>query len=312
MASAASFCGLMLVLLVQLSAATSPQLRGPGHTQGSLISTKDAIAATDSEDGVASAEATIEEAEKQAANQEATDATATADSGTVPTPSKMTQTWSTRVGSRIEATDATATADSGTVSNNQEAATPKPHSSAKPKDAATRKVPAGRTRRGPQAIKVTIVSAKGLENQDARKRGMTDPFCICEVDKKGSEKVQTMALDGTQGVHWDHEGTIHNFAIHDVLTCSVYDQDALPTDSDRFLGKTTLRGVKVLPGGFEGELPLGGAGPDLAYLKLSIVPMATTERNSDSSSMEDAQATQEGEQDNTSEDDDSDSNDQDD
>jgi len=288
----ASFGGIMLLLLMQLSiAASSSQLRGPAKTHGSLLSTKDAKLTADenAEDGVESAEATIEEAEKLAASQ--------------------------------EVTENTGTADTGTDANIEETTKPKPASSSKPK------VLAGKTRNGHQGLEVTIVSARGLKNQDTKKRGMTDPFCICEVKGKRNAKVQTVPLDGTNGVHWDHVGTINSFTMHDVLTCSVYDKDALPTDSDRFLGKTTLKGVKVLPGGFNGELPLGSAGPEMAYLKLKIAPMAMVDSNSDAkSSMEDTE-TEEAEQesgedgkdssseddkDDSSEGDDSESNEQDD
>jgi len=218
------------------------KLRGGTPAHEALVAT--GTAAEDSEDGVESAEAAVKEAEEEASQQETSMET-----------SKETG----------ESTDDTQ-------------ALPAAIQTSKPKlpklSRNASRALAKRSVCGPRNIRLTIKGATGLRGEDEKARGLTDPYCVCEVQGKPTTKVQTMALDGFHGVHWDHSGEIADFLAHDAITCSVYDQDALASDPDYFLGRTTLVGAKLLSEGFKGDLPLKDAGIQSALLKLEVRPLA--------------------------------------
>jgi len=244
------------------SLQSTQKLRGNNPATQALVST--AVASEDSEDGVESAEATVKEAEMEASQQEAaTEISEDADNSTEkaavgqpPAPSAPLEIQPDKV-NKARAVTAAIQVSRPKLGTNASRALAK------------------RTFCGPRNIRLTIKGATGLKGEDAAARGVTDPYCVCQVQGKPRAKVQTMALDGLHGVHWDHDGEIEDFLAHDAITCSIYDQDALAADPDYFLGKTTLVGTTaLLSHGFKGEMHLKDAGVDSAVLKLEIVPLA--------------------------------------
>jgi len=250
---------------------STQKLRGNSPATETLVST--ATASEDSEDGVESAEATVKEAEMEAAQQEATaktsdgadDSTEQAAVGQPPAPSATLQTQPDKVN---KARAVTAEIQTSSPKFGKNASSPKFGKNAS-------RALAKRTFCGPRNIRLTIKGATGLKGEDASERGVTDPYCVCQVQGKPRAKVQTVALDGFHGVYWDHDGEIEDFLVHDAITCSIYDQDALASDPDYFLGRTDLVGTTaLLSNGFKGELHLKDAGVHSAVLKLEIMPLA--------------------------------------
>lgn len=292
---------------IELAVAHGHALRGPAPAKGVLLATKDtAISANEDEDGAASAEAIVAEAEQGAAKEEAQFEATDNGAGDAATAKEE--------GAEDAKAKALATAGPGKESTKAKAV-PRSHNEAalvneatKPKAAKKMsKAAARRARRGPRNIKVTIVGARGLKGEDGLPLGVSDPYCICKVEGKKKAKVQTMAIDGINGVHWEHEGEIQNFLARDSLSCSVYEQDGLP--GQNFLGKTTLKGKTILPKGFDGELPLQQTGKDSgAYLKLVVVPMAISDTDA-SDATDDAEDDDEDDDDSEGEDSDSDDDD---
>jgi len=236
---------------------SAQKLRGLNPPTESLVST--ATASEDSADGVESAEATVKEAEMEASQQEASQQEATTET------SEDTD----------DSTEQAASRQPPVPSVNNAGADVAAIQTSRPKLSknASRAL-AKRTLCGPRNMRLTIKGAAGLKGEDAKARGVTDPYCVCEVQGKPKARVETMALDGFSGVHWDHDGEIVDFLAHDAITCSVYDMDALASDPDYFLGRTTLVGTKLLSQGFKGELHLKDAGAPSAVLKLEVMPLA--------------------------------------
>jgi len=240
---------------------STQKLRGNGPATESLVST--ASAKEDSEDGVESAEATVKEAEMEASQQEA--ATAATDNSTSEDAGNSTS-------EEQAAADQPEDQEEDQVSQAKVVTAAIQTSRLKPSKNASRAL-AKRALCGPRNIRLSIKGATGLMGQDAEARGVTDPYCVCEVQGKPKARTETMALDGFHGVHWDHDGEIADFMAQDVITCSIYDQDALETDPDYFLGRTSLPGTTLLSRGFKGELHLKDAGVQSAMLKLEVVPL---------------------------------------
>jgi len=261
---------IMFALFAKLSSSTllrsTQKLRGPNPARQALVSTATATASEDSEDGIESAEAAVKEAEEEASQQETAvetpegtdDSTEQAVVGQPLAPNAAKKHVATQPDKVDKATSITAAIQ-----------TVKPWISKNASRALAKKSVCG-----PRTIRLAIKGATGLKGEDAKARGVTDPYCVCEVQGKLKTRVQTMALDGFHGVHWDHNGEIVDFLAHDVITCSVYDQDALAGDPDYFLGRATLVDTKLLTQGFKGELHLQDAGVHSAVLKLEVMPLA--------------------------------------
>jgi len=116
------------------------------------------------------------------------------------------------------------------------------------------------------ALEVKILGARGLRFSGGKEMGVTDPYCVCEIPGKPHAKVQTLALDGLHGVHWNHEGEIAEYAPGDKLRCSVFERDR----QDELLGRVVLAANRLLHG-FHGDLPLTKAGQgSSAYLRLAV------------------------------------------
>lgn len=203
-------------------------------------------------DGAASAEAVVEEAERLAAKEEATLSTS---------------------GNSASAAEDDASSDVDTSVRKQA-------SIAKSVVAVKKSTPsvAAKWQKGAQAhtgprVRVMIMSARGLKGSLAggvTSMGITDPYCVCEVLHKPHVRLQTLAIDGINGAHWNHAGSLASFVASDTLRFSIYEHDALK--DQRLLGSADLPIWRVGKGGFRGELPVAGAGKDgeSAFLKLVV------------------------------------------
>lgn len=144
-------------------------------------------------------------------------------------------------------------------------------------------------------LQVEITRARGLRFSDGKPAGVTDPYCICEIPGKPKAMVQTLAIDGLQGVHWNHKGEIAQYNPGDSLVCSVYDRDALPRES--FLGKVVLSSAQLMKG-FKGELGLTEAGKGVkAFIRLAAGRADALSKVKETVSEEDASEAEEGESD---------------
>merc|ERR1712048_684074 len=117
----------------------------------------------------------------------------------------------------------------------------------------------------PVPLRIKVVSARGLRNADFI--GKSDPYCICEVTGRPDSKFETVTIDGQLNPEWNHEADVVGYHVGDSLTFSVKDRDPLKPDDS--LGSVTLETDRFWDTGFDGELPLVGAGQE-AFLKIKI------------------------------------------
>jgi len=122
----------------------------------------------------------------------------------------------------------------------------------------------------PTALKVVIVSCKGLRNADWMPGwGSSDPYCICSIVGKPEQKFRTKAMQNTLSPIWNHHGQLSDFEPGDALEFKVFDKDLLKKDD--LLGSVTLPSDAFLYDGFSGELPLSNAGKDvLPFLRIRV------------------------------------------
>lgn len=100
---------------------------------------------------------------------------------------------------------------------------------------------------------LTIFRASGLRKGDAN--GTSDPYCLCKLVGKASEKVRTETVKKTLEPQWNESCIMHDYAEGDMLYFAVMDADPkLPQDD--FLGKATLSSEYFHKAGFVGSLPL--------------------------------------------------------
>jgi len=124
----------------------------------------------------------------------------------------------------------------------------------------------------PPPLKVVIVGARGLRNADWLCNGVSDPYCVCEIDGKPAVKIKTKTVANSLNPAWNHEGQLVGYTPRDSLTFSIYDSDI--GKSDDFLGRMTLPSSEFHPHGFDGEKPLRDAGKGVnAFLKIRIAPV---------------------------------------
>jgi hypothetical protein len=146
--------------------------------------------------------------------------------------------------------------------------------------------PRGRTetkkRRFCQHVQVAIISASGLAHVD--EEGDCDPYCVCRIPGKSPEddgnprrsmrsmrskgsKASSQALSAVDGCQieshvvprtrfptWRYTEEMTGYVEGDDLLFSVWDRDY--GKDDDFLAHVTLKGDKILPNGFVGELQL--------------------------------------------------------
>merc|ERR1740129_1328364 len=105
-------------------------------------------------------------------------------------------------------------------------------------------------------LKVKILGAEGLRNADYV--GKSDPYCVCRLPRKPDFSFQTKVVSNDLNPKWNAEFILEDFVGRDTLDLDVFDHDAFKQDD--FLGRATLRIEDILPNGFQGALPLSGAG----------------------------------------------------
>jgi len=105
-------------------------------------------------------------------------------------------------------------------------------------------------------LKVKIVGAAGLRNADYARK--SDPYCVCRLPRQSDFSFQTKVVSGDLNPKWNGEFIVEDFVSRDKLDLTVFDQDAL--NQDDVLGRATLKSEDILPNGFQGALPLSGAG----------------------------------------------------
>mmetsp|Transcript_26382 Transcript_26382/g.51709 ORF Transcript_26382/g.51709 Transcript_26382/m.51709 type:complete len:838 (-) Transcript_26382:175-2688(-) len=120
-------------------------------------------------------------------------------------------------------------------------------------------------------LKITIVGAKGLRDADPWLQGKSDPYCVCEILGKSTEKVQTEVINNVDDPTWDHSAQLTGYQPGDVLVFRIYDSDYKKPDD--LLGTFNMASDQFFPHGFDGEIPLSETGTRVpAQLKLKIAP----------------------------------------
>lgn len=119
-----------------------------------------------------------------------------------------------------------------------------------------------------KTLKVKIVSASGLKDEDYFMNGDSDPFCVCEIPGKPDSRVQTPVVEESLNPAFGQEFDIAGYENGDSLTFSIYDSDG---SESTLLGKTTVSSSAFTPNDFQGEVSLSddGGGPG-GHLKLEI------------------------------------------
>ncbi|CAE8676825.1 unnamed protein product [Polarella glacialis] len=124
-------------------------------------------------------------------------------------------------------------------------------------------------------LEVTIFSARGLRDADwFPGGGGSDPYCICEIQGKGTSKFQTKTIDNCNDPVWNKTSMLEDFCKGDDLLFTVYDKDV--GKADDLLGKVLLPGNQILDSkGFKGELKLMFTGATAksavdAYVKVGV------------------------------------------
>eukprot|EP00443_Scrippsiella_acuminata_P053132 CAMPEP_0115413128 /NCGR_PEP_ID=MMETSP0271-20121206/21913_1 /TAXON_ID=71861 /ORGANISM="Scrippsiella trochoidea, Strain CCMP3099" /LENGTH=287 /DNA_ID=CAMNT_0002837403 /DNA_START=51 /DNA_END=914 /DNA_ORIENTATION=+ len=122
----------------------------------------------------------------------------------------------------------------------------------------------------PTALKVVIVSCRGLRNADWMPGwGTSDPYCVCSIVGKRGQSFKTKVMQNTLNPIWNHHGELSGFAAGDTLEFKVFDQDF--GKKDDFLGEVSLSSDAFLQDGFSGEVPLANAGKDvLPFLRIRV------------------------------------------
>jgi len=118
------------------------------------------------------------------------------------------------------------------------------------------------------SLKITIVSAAGLESQDWL-GGRSDPYCSCQVPGKHSTFFKTETQLNNPSPTWNHDAVISEYEKGDSLQFDVLDKDFW---DDNLLGSAVLKGEQIYPGaGFIGALPLVfKGGPTAATLNVKV------------------------------------------
>lgn len=109
-------------------------------------------------------------------------------------------------------------------------------------------------RAGTQRVRVTIVGAKGIRNEEGASP-LCNSYCVCEVPGKKSTMFKTEVAADTSEPLWN---VPHEVACSpgDDLQLTVYDKEVWPRQDPR-LGRALLPSSEFFPHGFNGELPLG-------------------------------------------------------
>lgn len=103
-------------------------------------------------------------------------------------------------------------------------------------------------------VRVTIVSATGLRNTEAK----ADPYCVAEIPGKSGSRVYTQVLQDTNDPVWNKKFDME-FAKGDILKFVVLHKDSGSERNHEPLGQFTLTSWQVLHG-FDGECELMDAG----------------------------------------------------
>mmetsp|Transcript_25054 Transcript_25054/g.72070 ORF Transcript_25054/g.72070 Transcript_25054/m.72070 type:complete len:1187 (+) Transcript_25054:37-3597(+) len=110
-------------------------------------------------------------------------------------------------------------------------------------------------------LKVCILGARSLRNVDGQSGGLSDPYCVCEVEGKPHVRFQTRRIDDCLDPDWNEERELMNYKAGDTLKFSVKDKDF--GSKDEVLGVAMLPSSRFLQQGFDQEVPLtmpGGKG----------------------------------------------------
>ncbi|CAE8593594.1 unnamed protein product [Polarella glacialis] len=114
------------------------------------------------------------------------------------------------------------------------------------------------------ALRVTVVSAKGL--RDADWMGKSDPFCTCRIWTKEKPEFQTPVVKDDLSPVWNHESVIAEYSPGEPLELTVFDHD--DSGSHTKLGSVQLASAQFFPDGLHEEVKLAGGGKGLLMVKL--------------------------------------------
>jgi len=122
-----------------------------------------------------------------------------------------------------------------------------------------------------EPLKVLIKNALHLRNADWSLSGkdMSDPYCVCEVEKRPSCKFVTPVVRDNLNPVWNYEGVLAGYRDGDALRFTVWDKDTLKHDDK--LGVAVLRPDLFSANGFDGQVPLTDTGSkEKSSLNISV------------------------------------------
>lgn len=127
-----------------------------------------------------------------------------------------------------------------------------------------------------KAVEVCIVGARGLRDADSAMFGLSDAYCVCEVEGQPGSGFQTEEIKNSLNPRWNHTESIAGIFASDALLFTVWDTD--PMKPDDCLGSVRLSAGQFLHRAFEGSLPLQQAGKGAeATLQVRVAPTGIDE-----------------------------------
>jgi len=131
-------------------------------------------------------------------------------------------------------------------------------------------------------LRVTVISASGLENKDGFAAGKSDPYVICQIKEKTEKRssFQTPVINDNLNPYWNHHGQVAGLKKESVLEFQVFDKD---WTSSELLGKAEISAAEIYQQKTEGltrELSLiGDKGQDGGKLKVKFAKPITEEED---------------------------------
>jgi len=107
-----------------------------------------------------------------------------------------------------------------------------------------------------EPLKVLVKNALHLRNADwgVSGRDLSDPYCVCEVERRPSCKFVTPVVNDQLNPVWNYQGELAGYRDGDALRFTVWDKDNLKNDDK--LGVAVVRPELFSAKGFDGAVPL--------------------------------------------------------
>jgi len=120
-------------------------------------------------------------------------------------------------------------------------------------------------------LKVKVIGATNLRNADTLPgQGTSDAYCTCMIVGKPETTQQTKVIPNNLNPVWNETFYLPDFVPGNYIRFHLFDRDNQHLKKDDDLGSVTLTDNHFYPHGYRGELLLGHAGKNEAYLFVEI------------------------------------------